>query len=44
MLAVPQTKKYLDEMLADNVLGYLNAQQNSTKPFYMYYAPHAIHT
>ncbi|KAF6254409.1 alkaline-phosphatase-like protein [Scenedesmus sp. NREL 46B-D3] len=39
-----QTKKYLDEMLADNVLGYLNAQQNSTKPFYMYYAPHAIHT
>jgi hypothetical protein len=39
-----QTKKYLDEMLMDNVLGFLNAQQNSSKPFYMFYAPHSIHT
>jgi hypothetical protein len=43
-MPLPQTKKYLDEMLMDNVLGYLNAQQNSSKPFYMFYAPHSIHT
>jgi hypothetical protein len=41
---IVQTKKYLDEMLMDNVLGFLNAQQNSSKPFYMFYAPHSIHT
>lgn len=40
----PQTKKYLDEMLMDNVLGFLTAQQNASKPFYMFYAPHSIHT
>ncbi|WIA17400.1 hypothetical protein OEZ85_014256 [Tetradesmus obliquus] len=39
-----QTKKYLDEMLMDNVLGFLTAQQNASKPFYMFYAPHSIHT
>ena len=41
---IPQTKKYLDEMLMDNVLGFLTAQQNASKPFYMFYAPHSIHT
>lgn len=38
-----QTKGLMEQDLMDKVLGYLKDHERSGKPFYMYYAPHAIH-
>lgn len=39
-----QTYGLMEQDLMDKMLGYLDKQAaNNTKPFYLYYAPNAIH-
>jgi hypothetical protein len=48
-LAVPagnyiQTKGLMEQDLMDKIIQYLGKHEaDDAKPFYMYYAPHAIH-
>ncbi|WIA17445.1 hypothetical protein OEZ85_014292 [Tetradesmus obliquus] len=42
--AYVQTKKWVDDQLMDQVLSFLDRRQTDGKPFFTYYAPHAIHT
>jgi hypothetical protein len=39
-----QTKKWVDDQLMDQVLSFLDRRAADNKPFFTYYAPHAIHT
>jgi hypothetical protein len=39
-----QTKKWVDDQLMDQVLSFLDRRAADSKPFFTYYAPHAIHT
>lgn len=38
-----QTKGLMEQDLMDKIIAYLKDHESSGKPFYMYYAPHAIH-
>lgn len=38
-----QTKGLMEQDLMDRLLGFLRQREASGKPFYVYYAPHAIH-
>lgn len=38
-----QTRGLMEQDLMDKILGYLKEHESSSKPFYMFYAPHAIH-
>lgn len=39
-----QTKGLMEQDLMDKIIGYLKQHEaEDAKPFYMYYAPHAIH-
>jgi hypothetical protein len=43
-LTVLQTKGLMEQVLVDNMIGFMQERRQDKQPFMVYYAPYAIHT